>query len=224
MNMRIPALFGLILGFFTIAPATGAPVHVEIIVFANNTQSDDAEWFLIPEEVIRIEPLVDEDISEPEFTNQIQPLTSNIDPQPVQAYLLTDFAKAIEAHPNYELLNFLSWVQEPVPRSRTKPVSLDIPLNDSFLSDELLLAGEASVHEIAQLLQIEINLTYKPAADEELDLVYLPEAVKRYRPQAAFLMDERRQIHIDDIHYFDHPKFGVVFTIVRPEQLELYIQ
>ncbi len=213
-------------------PALGAPVHVEIIVFSQNDKGADHEWFMRPETAIKVADLVDEDVtlSTTEATEQTEAAVFSFEnlaatgPQPVEAFVLTKFAKTLEEHPDYEILNYVSWVQEPVPKSRTKSISLDIPLDDSILSDEMLLAGTTSVYEIAQLLQLDINITYKPAADSNKETVYLPESVSLFVPTVSYQLDERRQVQINDIHYFDHPKFGVVFTIIRPKPPATLIQ
>jgi len=225
----------LILVFFTFllfpVSAFSAPVHVEVIIFANNTAEAESEWFPIPNEIIRVEEIFDEGITplipEEESTELENNQSMDLEvtgPRPVEAYVLTDLANAIDENPDFEILNYVSWIQEPVPKSQTKSISLDTPFIDSFLSAELLLAGETSVYEIAQLLQFDIQVTYKPLADTEEAVVYLPDAVKLYTPETSYLLAERRQIQINDIHYFDHPKFGVVVTIVRPKQAEFFAQ
>ncbi len=210
--------------------AFGAPVHVEVVVFANNTAESDGEWFLRPKEIIRVEKPIDVEISEEELrtveTGIPEPISMTdlgvTGPQVVEPYMLTEFVDIIDKNPNFELLNYISWVQEPVPKSKSKPVSLDLLVSDSILSDDLLLAGELMVYEVAQLLQVDVRVTYKPVADTETAVAHLPETVRRYSPRQSYLLDERRQIHINDIHYFDHPKFGVVFTIIRPKIIEQF--
>ena len=219
MTHRFTRLLIFSLGLFAFLSVNAAPVHVEVVVFANKTKNNGLEWFVKRREVIKIEEF--------EFIDPIEsqaPDSSPSGPEPAQAYVLTEFVRAVEESPNFELLNYISWVQEPVPRSRTKSISLDIPHADSMFSTELLLAGETSVYEIAQLLQFDIHVTYKPIADKEKDSVNLPELVKLYEPEVAYVLEEKRQVHINDIHYFDHPEFGVVFAIVRPELPELNIQ
>ncbi len=230
MNTFAKSLLLLLTALIVSTTAIAAPIHVEVIVFANNNNEAEYEWFMKANELIKVEFFNDETNfsdtpSADEAPSPNASLTNLVatGPQPVEAYVLTEFAKAIEDNPNFELLNYVSWVQEPVPKSRTKSVSLDIALNDSFLSPDLLLSGETSIYEIAQLLQFDINVTYKPVADREEDVVYLPDAIKLYDPEVSYLLDERRQVQINDIHYFDHPKFGVVFAIIRPKQPEVFI-
>ena len=204
-------------------PALSAPVHIEVVVFSTNIEKSGHEWFFKPKELFKVKKFIDENISFNDPDEEQEPVASG-GPTPVDAYVLTDFAKAIENHPDIELLNYISWVQEPVPKSRTQPISLDITREDSILSSDLLLAGEVSVYEIAQLLQFDVSVTYKPEADQEQETLYLPEAVIRYVPAVSYLLEDRRQVQINDIHYFDHPKFGILFTIIRPKQPELGIQ
>lgn len=215
-------LLVLIHCLFAFVSANADPVHVEVVVFANKTQNSNLEWFVKPREVIKVEEF--ETMVPVEPVESEAPDSSPSAPKPAQAYVLTEFVNALEENPNFELLNYISWVQEPEPRSRTRSVSLDISRPDTFLSADLLLSGETSVYEIAQLLQFDINVTYKPAADIEQDSVYLPESVKLYEPQRAYVLKEKRQVQINDVHYFDHPQLGVVFAIVRPKQPELNIQ
>lgn len=219
MKQRLTKILILVLCLCASALVNAAPVHVEVVVFANNTKNNDFEWFLKRQEVIKVEEF---EFLDPIETEAPESLPS--EPNPAQAYVLTEFVKAVEENPDFELLNYISWVQEPVPRSRTKSISLDIPRDDSIFSTELLLSGETSIYEIAQLLQFDINVTYKPDSDKEIESVYLPELVKLYESEVAYVLEEKRQVQINDVHYFDHPKFGVVFAIVRPEQPELEIQ
>ncbi len=221
MNFRQTVLTACLV-LLTAAPLTvkAAPVHIEVIVFAHTgTKHQSTEWFERESERIVVEP-VELDVpttAEPEVEGPEQPI-------PVQSKELTNIAKILEEHPDYELLNYLSWVQEPVRKRDTISVSLDIEHPDSFIIPQLLLSGEISLYEVQQLLQTEINATYSPQPRVIQDTVYLPEAVTLYSVPPEYRLEDRRQVKIGELHYFDHPKFGVIFYMVRPENPEFFIQ
>ncbi len=188
-----------------------ATVHVEVIVFANNSMAaTDLELFETAEEVIRTEAI----------NEHHDPLTLNFDNVPVAAKRLNRFAQALEAHSDYEILNFLSWTQEPVPRSRTTPVSLEVEYPHLAVSSQKLLDGEVALFEVQQQLQFEVNAFYKPEPDTIQDSIDLAQSIILYSSKITYQLNERRRVYINDIHYFDHPKFGVIFSIVRPPPVE----
>ena len=210
----------LLLGLAVAVKAS--PVNIEVIVFSNNSPSvKDSEWFQQPGTYIRVDQF--EAPTEDNFTSNDNP-TSSAQPIPVQATRLTKIAKLLENDPDYELLNYLSWTQEPVRKSRTIPVPFDIEHSELQIVPRYLLAGEILVYEVQQLLQCEIDVIYKPTPDINKETVYLPESVTLYEGNTRFKLSERRRVQIDEVHYFDHPKFGVIFTISRPKSPESYVQ
>ena len=210
----------LLLGLAVTSKAS--PMHIEVIVFANNSSSvKDSEWFQQPGTFIKVDEF--ETPTEDNFTSNDNP-TSSAQPIPVQATRLTKFAKLLENDPDYELLNFLSWTQEPVRKSRTIPVSLDIEHSELQIVPQYLLSGEILVYEVQQLLQFEIDAIYNPIPDISKETVYLPESVTLYERKTRFRLNERRRVQIDEVHYFDHPKFGVIFTTSRLKSPESYVQ
>ena len=190
-----------------------APAHIEVVIFAiKNPPITDDEWHSKPAEEIRVE------IIEPlAFELNNNETYSEGDPNPVPATSLIQFAKKIEKHSNYELLEHFSWIQEPEPKSKTKTVKLDVEHPSSTSIDtRYQLEGEASVYEVAQLLFFEIDVTYKPNLDQLEESVYHSQLISLYTPSVEYQMTERRRVLINETHYFDHPKFGVVFNIKRP--------
>ena len=187
--------------------AFAANVHVEVIVFANHsTNGSSQEIFEKPEEMIRIEKIEEIDV-EPNrvFTNL-----------PVAAKRLTKLASALDDHANFEILNYLSWIQEPVPKSKTNPVSLEIDYPHLVLSPQKLLYGEVLLFEVQQQMQFEVNAFYKPMPDVVKDTVQLTDSIVLYAPEYEYHLNERRRVYINEVHYFDHPKFGVIVSVVRP--------
>ncbi len=187
--------------------AYAATVHVEVIVFANlSTKDSNGEIFEKPEEIIRIEKT-------DEIDSELDRAFTNL---PVAAERLTEIANALEAHADFEILNYLSWIQEPVPKSRTNPVLLEIDYPNLVFSPRKLLSGEVSLFEVQQQIQFEVNAFYKPLRDVVKDRVSLTDLIVLYAPEFEYHLNERRRVYINEIHYFDHPKFGVIVSLVRP--------
>ena len=190
-----------------------APVHIETIVFAHTgTQLETTEWFEIPQEVIVVEEIVFEDVIDAETDDVSEEV-----PIPVQSKELTEIARILEEHPDYTLINYLSWVQEPVRKVHTVSVSLDVEHEDELAVSQYILTGEISVYEVHQILQMEVNAFYTPIPNADEETVFLPQPVTRYLKGAEYELSERRQVRIGELHYVDHPKFGVLFYMVRPE-------
>ncbi len=194
------------------ATALAAPVHIEAIVFAHaNSVSKNPEWFLKPSETIVVEDI--------DLTTgpDVEPDSVSAEtPRPVGPTELTDVAQILDEHPDYTLLNYLSWVQEPVRKIHTIPVSLDVEHPEISLTPQLLLSGEISLYEVQLILQLEIDATYSPTLTIGEETVYLSKPVTLYSEGTEYKLNERRQVQIGELHYFDHPKFGVIFYMVRP--------
>ncbi len=192
--------------------ASAAPVHIEAIVFAHaDGASKNPEWFLKPSETIVVEDI--------DLTSGLDVETDSISPETPRTVLsteLNDIAKILDEHPGYTLLNYLSWIQEPVRKIHTIPVSLDVEHTEISLTPQLLLAGEISLYEVQLILQLEIDATYSPTPVVEEETVYLSKPVTLYTRGTEYKLNERRQVQIGELHYFDHPKFGVIFYMVRP--------
>ena len=202
------------------APAIAAPAQVEVIVFSykENIVNDD-EWFARRFEKINVEQteFVRIGRTNRNQANQLQDKNRNTDhPYPVPPTQLNNIAERIDKHPDMELLTHLSWVQEPNPKSITRPVYLDVEFDNSAIFSDLILSGTAMLYEVQLLLQFEIDATLKSQPDEVTDTAYYSQPVSLIETGPSYRIFERRRVQIDETHYLDHPKFGVIFTVVRP--------
>lgn len=226
MKFRFCRLILFIFLLVLYLPSRADPVHIEVIIFANlKAATNEIEWFEKWNERIRREEIVpvseNDQITEEEGDSPIEvtieePTEEQIEePEPV-ASRLTDIALNLEESQHYEVLEFLNWTQEPERRSRTEPVQVSVLHQQETLYSQPKLIGELSIYEAQTVLQFEIDLSYKPVVDELEGTVFLPDPVSRYISEYEFKLKERRQVKIDEVHYFDHPKFGVIFSVYRP--------
>ncbi len=204
--------------------ASADPIYAEVIVFSNlSTAAADKEWIQDTREEIRAEPevitIADDapaPTTPPESDAAPEPGLSIYHPQPVAAERLPDIAEALSTHPDYDVVTHFAWIQEADDRKKAIAVSLNIEHPDSRIVPQYILAGEVVLYEAQRLLHVEVNATYKPVVDDALDTVFLPEALTRYQVSEEHFLNERRQVRINDLHYFDHPKFGVILHLTRP--------
>ncbi len=222
--MRNCIILSSILYAFGSSLASADPIYAEMIVFSNHsTTAADNEWIQNTQEEIRVEPdvfalLEDESAlaAPPESDAAPEPTLSIYHPKPVAAEQLINIAAALSTHSDYDVINHFAWVQEVDGRRNAISVPLSIEHPDSKIVPQYMLAGEVVLYEAQRLLHAEVNATYKPAADKALDTIFLPEALTRYQISEEYFLHERRQVRINDLHYFDHPRFGVILHLTRP--------
>lgn len=104
-------------------------------------------------------------------------------------------ATALEKDGNYRVLARKRWVQSGEAKATTKPVRITTGDNE--------LDGTLTFY-LSRFLHMEVNMAFQPsggllAGSSAANLVYR-------------IMEQRR-IKSQDIHYFDHPKFGVLVRV-----------
>lgn len=97
----------------------------------------------------------------------------------------------------HRILKVNHWTQQSANYTRSPLVQV----NNSDLS----IKGAVRVYA-PNLLFVELNLMYSPNRDSL--------AVNAEGAKEAYFIDERRRIKLKEVHYFDHPKFGVVLIVV----------
>ncbi|OGI37968.1 MAG: hypothetical protein A2140_09170 [Candidatus Muproteobacteria bacterium RBG_16_62_13] len=90
------------------------------------------------------------------------------------------------------------WTQQGQAKSDTKPVRLQ--------NGEKTLDGVARVYQISRSLYLDLNIALTV------------EKLRLDRPDDAkspvFRLQEHRRIKLQEIHYFDHPRFGVLVRVM----------
>jgi hypothetical protein len=216
------------------APPLPPQYEVEIIVFANREFDPTEERFeptlhgLPAEPLVPLAPLGEvpvfdettlpraappEPTAPPEIAGEPQadPLADaraaaeealRIRPLPASELKLVNEYRRLQSLSAYEPLLHTAWVQPGLPESEAKPFDLGTlgVLNPS---------GTVRVH-LSRFLHITLDLTYQggsaaavQATDELAELSFAP----RYRLAAT------RSSRSGELHYFDHPAFGVLVRI-----------
>lgn len=146
----------------------------------------------------------------------------------------------LEQSPDHEILETLSWNQSeadyktsPLINTLTPhmmgvirvyaPNLLFAEVNLTYVPDEVLQESlDKALEEAA--LETETPRKTPPAPepepsaisyDTDFELQILPEPVI-----ARYFMDEQRKLKLNEIHYFDHPNFGVILTVKPLEEPE----
>lgn len=109
---------------------------------------------------------------------------------------LTNAATALRSDRRFRILLHRRWTQPAEARSATKPVQLS--------TGDRELDGTVRFY-IARFLHLEVSLTFQPLA---LVQTAFP------AESQAFQISEQRRIKTQELHYFDHPKFGAIVRIV----------
>ena len=135
---------------------------------------------------------------------------------------LTEARDQLEKLSAYTLLFHGGWVQEGYPEERAKP--LDI----SILDASAPLVGTLTLHK-SRFLHMRVDLRYLPTT-ESVPIRFgdpgwssppLGSEGPRYQIDAA------RRLRSGELHFFDHPAFGVLIQITpepEPESLELDLE
>jgi len=213
------------------APAPPPQYEVEILVFANREFDPSEERFeptpselaSLPVEPLR-EPPVFDDFS---FGARAPdaPATPRVEPQPDELTALSPdpLAEALrvrplrpdelklgneyrklEAIPAYEPLLHAGWVQPGLPETDARPFDLAV----------LGVAnprGTVRVH-LSRFLHITLDLTYR-AAPTDASAFVASETLGELTLAPRYRLTATRSARSGELHYFDHPAFGVLVRI-----------
>ena len=197
------------------APSHAGLVHIELIIFSHKSQSD--EWIKGIQEIFTVKKLND-------LTELKSPDSGTPKLLPTSSTQLVNIAKVFDNHPDYHILNYLSWIQDTEKKSKTEAISLDTEISDQVLFPHLVLSGTAILYEIGERLYFEIDTVYRPVPDAETEIVELTEPVAKLIREKEFSMTERRAVSINETHFFDHPEFGAILNVIRPPKPENFAQ
>ena len=131
--------------------------------------------------------------------------TSTIEIEPVIDGYLSTQARDLATAQNYRIIFYGGWSQKTSNRKNAPYVEVNLP--------EIYGRGDALTGVIrlfaTDLLYIDVLMRYTPPATSGVN------SHNSSDPLLFYFIDERRRVKFDEVHFFDHPKFGVLVS-VRP--------
>lgn len=113
---------------------------------------------------------------------------------PPERYKLSSIYEALKRKGGYQPLAHIGWTQPATGRDTTRFVSLSALGLDSGVSGRAALARGRYLH-------LTLDLSYQPAGDS-----------------TRYVLQQTRRMRSTEIHYLDHPKFGVI-ALITPAPL-----
>ena len=173
--------------------AAEPPPHyrVELLVFARIGAGDGGERW-------------------PQVSSRPQPYTAlgpgaEADAQPETPRTLEGARQVLLQSGGYRPLLHLAWRQPALDQEQARPVWIAQPSPPQ--------AGEPKVEGTARImlrrfLHLQLDLVYLPRGEPE------PWAMDAHQ-SGIFHLAQRRRVRPGEIHYFDHPRFGVLAVVER---------
>ena len=114
-------------------------------------------------------------------------------------------AQSIDHSRDYEILFHGRWSQTTSDRQGAPYIRIDLPAvgRSSTLIGVLRLFA-------TDLLYVDAFLRYQPAEQQANNQIV--ESAER-NPQPYYFLKERRRVKFREVHFLDHPKFGILLTV-----------
>ena len=148
-----------------------------------------------------------EDGEEPELGREPQIIEDE------EQWQLADVIERINDSRDFQLLTYQVWQQDGILFDETEPFALQ-----SVSDDAGMLEGTATL-SLSRFLHLLVEIDWLPQGKNERYPLYSGLAGLIAKP-TPFSIKESRLVHGGEIHYFDHPHFGVVALITRVEEPE----
>jgi len=131
-----------------------------------------------------------------------------------EQWQLAEVTERISNSRDFQLLTYQVWQQDGVLFDETETFVLPVIDNDAGL-----LEGTATL-SLSRFLHLLVEIDWLPREKNEGFPLYRGLAGLIAKPTPYSIKESRLVLRSGDIHYFDHPHFGVVALIKRVEELE----
>lgn len=192
---------GLLLAL-PLAAADKQPMYdVEVLVFSRPNADTGSEHWPDRSELLREDPEEARTLGEPSATGEPFRLL------PAESLQLTREYERLAAASGIEPIIHLGWVQPGLARNLSVPVYVEGSTETGGSVDGTLRVI------LSRYLHVETDLRYQRPQDLEVDT----ESDIFQAPQPLFRLKESRRMRSKEVHYLDHPLFGVIILITpRP--------
>ncbi len=193
----------LFTGLVTTAYAEEAPrqFDIELLIFQNLSANDGGEVWPVDYSEWFDDDWPEPEAGQPKLTNPAVPESDTLAWLDATALHLQAEQSALKRSGNYRPLRYLAWRQTVVDRNKAKDIELPEAEGDNPVTVEgtVRVAVERYLHLYLDLKLVDTTL----AMNAEFSDYDLPE----------FRLTQRRRMRSKELHYFDHPKFGVIALI-----------
>lgn len=179
---------------------------IEAIIFTNEPETQaasphglnngsDQYWGAAEPRILRAQARLEKSIA---ASNSIETLN-----RPESLLALNELASAqdiLDKNPGHRVLQALSWIQSEADFSNSPLINV---------GNEQTLSGTIRIYA-PSLLFAELILRYAPANVLSTPDPSLPQ----------YFIDEQRKLKLNEVHYFDQPRFGVVLSVRPREETE----
>ena len=192
-------LIGIAILLFTL-PSYAQVFTIEVVVFEARQSISDERWSP------RLEYGLESAVSLPHDLSMV-----GAGEMFVSGERLARVASVLRADQRYRVLRYIAWNQEDQPKA-SAPIIPIVLQTAAANPSEPSLQGAARFYK-GTFLQFEANLRFRPqstamATLTDPTLVYQ----QRFVPEEHVLA-ERRRVRLNEIHYLDHPRIGVIMTV-----------
>ena len=243
MKTSIPGISAFLLLLGVSAPAAADWYQVEVIVFRNIHPETDGEFWDanpgLPEREGSIQLLDYEPAGVVGGT--VPPAPVPYQALPEARYRLDGVERALKQSPEYRPLLHVAWQQPARGADRSRSVHLDFPQTTATSVAETGISAEAPAPQLLQVpdpvldgtvrlrvgrfLHVDVDMAYfpeqmpaaagpppvPPAPSPAQHSIRLPEPV----PADYVRLRHSRKILLNELHYIDHPLFGIVVQVTR---------
>jgi peptidoglycan-binding protein CsiV len=159
----------------------------------------------------------------PDYSNTIELVTDPNAPNafkmlPPSKYKLGGVNKVLKLSSGYRPIHHVAWQQPELTKSRAKKVHIKNP--EAKINGAVNLRG-------GHLLHLDLDISYfvdlltesaTSFTEENMSEESEDEAVEEIIMSGTYAqMKETRRIKLNELHYFDHPLFGVIMRVTRLE-------
>lgn len=206
------ALLALMIAFSLCTQSSVAQSSSEPSVVGNSIVTDEPVLHKVKE--YRIEAIVFQNNSGSatfEATDyqaaSIKPSNGNVWRE--RPLLLTDEVSQLNTSPNYHVINYAAWGQASLPYRRSPYITyiprtavLSTAITGSFPAQSTIELPSTSIatDDLRGSLRIYANDLLYAHVDLELN---------------GYQLKEKRRLKLNETHYFDHPKFGLILQVSR---------
>jgi hypothetical protein len=187
-------LWGLIVGAPDFAMAQNS-YQVEILLFSQSTIADKEIFSSRAPDTLYLEARL----------RSVMRLTSSIEPQPSRTGHLAAIRDILARNPNYDVLSHTHWIQDAPTPSVATWITIDTSMEASAE-----LSGHFRLYTAGPLF-FDTLVQYRPQLERDSPNLEMPADGDNVQP--TYFLAQTRRLKLKEVHYFDHPRFGLLATI-----------